>query len=152
MTHHMHAKDSQARLRMRELELCNGNQAVYCWLPWTFRLALKSVTRFICWSCWAAGVLGTLWHPYQADEHEGAKFSAIQRDTIPSQVGGDGLFQEVLDGWAALCCSGDGPRAAAAAQLRLGQIPGGSTDAVAYSLHGTRSAAAAALHAALGDR
>ena len=48
--------------------------------------------------------------------------------------------------------SGDGRRAAAAAQLRLGHIPAGSTDAVAYSLNGTRSAATAALHVALGDR
>ena len=69
-----------------------------------------------------------------------------------AQVGGDGLFQEVLDGVAALQCSADARRAAAAAQLRLGHIPGGSTDAAAYSLHGTRSAATAALHAALGDR
>ena len=53
---------------------------------------------------------------------------------------------------AALRCSTDAQRAAAAAQLRLGHIPGGSTDAAAYSLHGTRSAACAALHAALGDR
>lgn len=68
------------------------------------------------------------------------------------QVGGDGLLQEVLDGIAALRSSGDVQRAAAAAQLRLGHIPGGSTDAAAYSLHGTRSAGAAALHAALGDR
>ena len=68
------------------------------------------------------------------------------------QVGGDGLFQEVLDGIAALRCSEDERRAAAAAQLRLGHIPGGSTDAAAYSMHGTRSAATAALHAALGDR
>lgn len=68
------------------------------------------------------------------------------------QVGGDGLFQEVLDGVGALRCSADAQRAAAAAQLRLGHIPGGSTDAAAYSMHGTRSAACAALHAALGDR
>lgn len=68
------------------------------------------------------------------------------------QVGGDGLFQEVLDGIAALRCGGDERKAAAAAQLRLGHIPGGSTDAAAYSMHGTRSAATAALHAALGDR
>ena len=68
------------------------------------------------------------------------------------QVGGDGLFQEVLDGVAALRCGVDAQRAAAAAQLRLGHIPGGSTDAAAYSMHGTRSAACAALHAALGDR
>jgi ceramide kinase len=68
------------------------------------------------------------------------------------QVGGDGLFQEVLNGIMAMRCSEDGERAAAAAQLRLGHIPAGSTDALAYSLNGTRSAAAAALHVALGDR
>jgi diacylglycerol kinase family enzyme len=68
------------------------------------------------------------------------------------QVGGDGLFQEVLEGVMAVRGSGDARRAAAAAQLRLGHIPAGSTDAVAYSLNGTRSAPTAALHVALGDR
>ncbi len=68
------------------------------------------------------------------------------------QVGGDGLFQEVLNGLMAVRCGEDAARAAAAMQLRVGHIPAGSTDAVAYSLNGTRSAAAAALHVALGDR
>lgn len=36
----MHAKDTQAWLRMHELELCDGIHSVYNWLPWTFRLAL----------------------------------------------------------------------------------------------------------------
>ena len=45
---------------------------------------------------------------------------------------------------------GDG--AAAAGRLRLGHIPAGSTDAVAYSLNGTRSQETSALHIALGDR
>lgn len=67
-------------------------------------------------------------------------------------MGGDGLFQEVLEGAMAARGSGDGRRAAAAARLRLGHIPAGSTDAVVYSLNGTRSAATAALHIALGDR
>lgn len=68
-----------------------------------------------------------------------------------AQVGGDGLFQEILNGvlavrgrggqWDSLCCS-----------LRLGHIPAGSTDAVAYSINGTRDAMTAALHIALGDR
>ena len=39
-----------------------------------------------------------------------------------------------------------------AARLRLGHIPAGSTDAVAYSLNGTRAQETAALHIALGDR
>ena len=69
-----------------------------------------------------------------------------------AQAGGDGLFQEVLDGVVALRTGADAARAAAAAQLRLGHVPGGSTDAVAYSINGTRSAATAALHIALGDR
>lgn len=68
------------------------------------------------------------------------------------QVGGDGMFQEVLNGVMAVRSCGEADRAAAAAKLRLGHIPGGSTDAVAYSLNGTRSAATAALHVALGDR
>lgn len=42
--------------------------------------------------------------------------------------------------------------AAVAARMRLGHIPAGSTDAVAYSVNGTRSQLTAALHIALGDR
>lgn len=42
--------------------------------------------------------------------------------------------------------------AAVAARMRLGHIPAGSTDAVAYSINGTRSQLTAALHIALGDR
>ena len=71
-------------------------------------------------------------------------------DTL-KQVGGDGLFQEVVEGLMAVLASG-GTRATAAAKLRIGQVPAGSTDAVAYSLHATRSAVAAALHIALGHR
>ena len=41
---------------------------------------------------------------------------------------------------------------AAAQRLRLGHIPAGSTDAVAYSINGTRSHMTAALHIAMGDR
>ena len=77
-------------------------------------------------------------------------------------VGGDGLFHEVLNGVLALrarveseAAASSSPAAAAtataAARLRLGHIPAGSTDALAYSIHGTRSPAAAALHVALGD-
>lgn len=42
-------------------------------------------------------------------------------------------------------------RATAAAALRLGHIPAGSTDAVACSLNGTRSVFSAAMRIALGD-
>ncbi len=79
-------------------------------------------------------------------------------------VGGDGLFHEVANALLELRTLGfsqrggggvtDGPaaaRGAAAARLRLGHVPAGSTDAVACSLHGTRSAFAAAAHVALGD-
>ena len=45
-----------------------------------------------------------------------------------------------------------GDRGVVAARLRLGHIPAGSTDAVAYSLNGTRAQETAALHIALGDR
>ena len=65
-------------------------------------------------------------------------------------MGGDGLFQEVMDGILALR-RGGGSRGAVAENLRLAQIPAGSTDAVAWSLNGTRSAETAALHVALGD-
>ncbi len=67
------------------------------------------------------------------------------------QVGGDGLFQEVLNGLLSVRGAG-GKAGQVAAHLRLGHIPAGSTDAVAFSLNGTRSQATAALHIALGDR
>jgi len=67
------------------------------------------------------------------------------------QVGGDGLFQEIMNGLLDLRAQG-GDMAAAAACMRLGHIPAGSTDAVAYSINGTRSQLTAALHIALGDR
>ncbi|KAK9833420.1 hypothetical protein WJX81_003514 [Elliptochloris bilobata] len=66
-------------------------------------------------------------------------------------VGGDGLFQEALNGLLAVRGSG-GKAGVAAERMRLGHIPAGSTDAVACSLHGTRCATTAALHIALGDR
>ena len=67
------------------------------------------------------------------------------------QVGGDGLFQEIMNGLLDLRAQG-GDMAGAAACMRLGHIPAGSTDAVAYSINGTRSQLTAALHIALGDR
>ena len=68
-----------------------------------------------------------------------------------SQVGGDGLFQEVTNGILALR-RGGGPRAAVAVSLRVAQIPAGSTDAVAWTVNGTRSVETATLRTALGDR
>lgn len=66
-------------------------------------------------------------------------------------VGGDGLFQEVVNGILALR-RGGGPRAVVALSVRLAQIPAGSTDAVAWTLNGTRSVETAALRVAFGDR
>ncbi|KAL3158367.1 hypothetical protein ABBQ38_010606 [Trebouxia sp. C0009 RCD-2024] len=66
-------------------------------------------------------------------------------------VGGDGLFQEIMNGLLDLRAQGS-QMAAVAARMRLGHIPAGSTDAVAYSINGTRSQLTAALHIALGDR
>ncbi|KAK9823899.1 hypothetical protein WJX72_006250 [[Myrmecia] bisecta] len=66
-------------------------------------------------------------------------------------VGGDGLFQECMNGLLALR-SLSPELAAAAKDMRLGHIPAGSTDAVAYSINGTRDEETAALHIALGDR
>lgn len=40
----------------------------------------------------------------------------------------------------------------AAQRWRVGHVPAGSTDAVAYSINGTRSVVTAVLHIALGDR
>lgn len=76
-------------------------------------------------------------------------FDYIKSATV--QVGGDGLFQEIMNGLLDLRSQGS-QMAALAAGMRLGHIPAGSTDAVAYSIHGTRSQLTAALHIALGDR
>lgn len=69
-------------------------------------------------------------------------------------IGGDGIFNEILNG---LLAARDRPgldpaRAAMLARLRLAHLPCGSTDALACSLNGTRSVFAAAMHVALGDR
>ena len=67
------------------------------------------------------------------------------------QIGGDGLFQEIMNGVLAVRALGS-EAGAILKSWRLGHIPAGSTDAVAYSINGTRSAETAALHIALGDR
>jgi ceramide kinase len=55
-------------------------------------------------------------------------------------VGGDGLFQEVMRGLLALRAVAGLPVVTACAlqRLRLGHIPAGSTDAVAYTVNGCR--------------
>lgn len=66
-------------------------------------------------------------------------------------VGGDGLFQECIRGLLALRIRGDAWRAKAS-MIRIAQIPAGSTDAVACTINGCRSAVTAALHIVVGDR
>lgn len=66
-------------------------------------------------------------------------------------VGGDGLFQECLRGLLALRTRGAAWRTKAS-MIRIAQIPAGSTDAVACTINGCRSAVTAALHIVLGDR
>lgn len=66
-------------------------------------------------------------------------------------IGGDGLFQECLRGVLALRAKG-GEWMAKARDIRLAQIPAGSTDAVACTVNGSRLPVTAALHVVLGDR
>ena len=66
-------------------------------------------------------------------------------------IGGDGLFQECLRGVLALRARGDQWRAKAKS-IRIAQLPAGSTDAVACTINGCRSAVTAALHVVVGDR
>ncbi len=57
-------------------------------------------------------------------------------------VGGDGLFHEVVAGILEMDM---------AHRIRVAHVAAGSTDAVAYTLNGTRSAFTAAAHVVLGD-
>lgn len=66
-------------------------------------------------------------------------------------VGGDGLFQECLRGLLTLRTRGAAWRTKAS-MIRIAQVPAGSTDAVACTINGCRSAVTAALHIVLGDR
>ncbi|KAI7840194.1 hypothetical protein COHA_005976 [Chlorella ohadii] len=73
-------------------------------------------------------------------------------------VGGDGIFHEtfngILEARAAAAASSEPGAAELAALLgglRLAHIPAGSTDAVACTLHGSRSPWTAAMHVCLGD-
>lgn len=70
-------------------------------------------------------------------------------------VGGDGVFHEAMNGLlearGAAAAAGNDELAEALSALRLAHIPAGSTDAVACTFHGTRSAFAAVAHLLLGD-
>lgn len=57
-------------------------------------------------------------------------------------VGGDGFFHEVVN---ALVQTGNNSK-------RVGLIPGGSTNTIVYSLHGTLDPGTAAMHIVLGER
>ena len=86
------------------------------------------------------------------DDLERSHVSDHDDDSIDGivAVGGDGLFHEVTRGLVSsmeeLDLYGMDPLG-----IRLAHIPCGSTDAVACSLHGSRSAFNAAAHVALGD-
>lgn len=68
-------------------------------------------------------------------------------------VGGDGLFHEMVNGLLTIRAAKEGQELAQVVeQLRLGHIPAGSTDTVAYTLHGTRSVTTSVLRIVLGDR
>lgn len=67
-------------------------------------------------------------------------------------MGGDGVFHEVFNGMLNARAAAGPELQAALMQLRVAHIPAGSTDAVACTLHGTRSVFTAAMHIALGDR
>uniref|UniRef100_A0A0P4W402 DAGKc domain-containing protein n=1 Tax=Scylla olivacea TaxID=85551 RepID=A0A0P4W402_SCYOL len=72
-------------------------------------------------------------------------------------VGGDGLVNEVVMGLMLVACrrAGINPHdpqvQLPATPLRLGIIPGGSTDALCHSTHGTSDVVTAALHIIMGD-
>jgi len=73
-------------------------------------------------------------------------------------VGGDGMFAEVFNGLLlrtskdAKLDENDKETSFAKPDIRVGFIPGGSTDTVSMSLHGTTDPVTAALHIVLGDR
>ncbi|GMH32730.1 hypothetical protein BSKO_00564 [Bryopsis sp. KO-2023] len=67
-------------------------------------------------------------------------------------IGGDGFFQEILNGVLARSNKPWSDNEAVHRSLRLGHIPAGSMDAVAWSLHGTRSVMSATLRIVFGDR
>lgn len=90
----------------------------------------------------------------------GLILSSIQVSTATNHAGivccgGDGVFHEALNGLlqarGAAATAGHEDLAAALGALRLAHIPAGSTDAVACTLHGSRSAFTAAMHVCLGD-
>ena len=72
-------------------------------------------------------------------------------------VGGDGMFSELFNGLLLRSMDENsepqenGREEIRAPKIRVGLIPGGSTNAVALSLHGTTDVMTAALHILIGD-
>ena len=131
-----------------QLPLATAAQTL-CWFLSVYQMAWETASSAAKPHCAAGGESSCT----GAAKTVGTSAAFSHDDCGPSllQVGGDGLFQEALNGLLLLRARspelGD-----LAARMRLGHIPAGSTDAVAYSLNGTRSELTAALHVALGDR
>jgi ceramide kinase len=72
-------------------------------------------------------------------------------------VGGDGMFSELINGILKRAASdndldvNDARQDMARPDIKIGVIPGGSTDALAYSLHGADDVITSTLHIVLGD-
>lgn len=72
-------------------------------------------------------------------------------------IGGDGTFSEVFNGLVLRAAKdqqidlNDPDAKLPSPVLPVGVIPGGSTDTVAYSLHGTTDVETAAIHIIFGD-
>eukprot|EP00210_Caulerpa_lentillifera_P009406 g8967.t1 len=67
-------------------------------------------------------------------------------------IGGDGLFQEIMNGVLEQSQKPWSDQEAIHHRLRLGHIPAGSTDAVAWSVNGSRCPISSALRVVFGDR
>ena len=90
-----------------------------------------------------------------------ARDSLLSRDLTDIDgvicVGGDGMFSEIFNGMLTRSANeagidvNDKNIQLARPKLRVGVIPGGSTDAVALSLHGTSDIETITLHIILGD-
>ncbi|CAD7698513.1 unnamed protein product, partial [Ostreobium quekettii] len=106
-----------------------------------------------------AGISCSVVHTHRANHAHDLVSRASPEDLAKHDgivvVGGDGLFQEVMNAILTRDSS-QGPQSdgctVRSPRIRLGHIPAGSTDAVAWSLNGSRSPVSAALRVALGDR